>query len=365
MELEVKVVNILDVQAHGNADNLEIALIHGYKCVIRKNTFRAGDPAVYLPETSVLPRSTLEAMDLWDHQQNKGKLAGTQGNRIHPIQLRGVVSQGLLAPVPPGLHPGDDAAEYYGITKWIPEIPEHMNGVVTNIDMRRPEYDVDDILRWPDVLQEGETVVYTEKLHGTLASYTCVPGLNHPDLYQGNTIISCKDLRQHTCFKYSQENEGNLYVNTFKRKLINTGAWEQIDRMSAEWNEPITLFGEMFGAGVQDLHYGQAKNDKGFRIFDVHAGDPSEGRYLESQELLELCEELNLLTVPVLYTGPHWPQLLNKLTQGRDNISGANILEGTVITTSPERKHPELGRVKLKNINPAYHFRKGNRTDYH
>ena len=275
MELEVKVVNILDVRPYSNADNLEIALIHGYECVIRKNTFKAGDPTVYIPETSILPRNILNSLDLWDHEKGNGKLAGPDGNRIHPIKLRGVVSQGLLAPVPPGLRPGDDAAEYYGITKWIPEIPEHMNGTVTNIEVRRPEYDVDDILRWPDVLQEGEAVIYTKKLHGTLASYTLVPRFEHPDLYQGNTIISRKDLRQHTCFKYSPENDGNIYVNTFKRKLIDTAAWAKIDRMSAKRNTPITIFGEIFGAGVQDLHYGQTKNDKGFRILDVHAGDPA------------------------------------------------------------------------------------------
>ena len=365
MDLEVKVVNVLDIRPHGNADNLEIALIHGYNCVVRKDTFKTGDPAVYIPETAILPQETLKQLELWDHNKNQGRLAGPEGNRIHPIQLRGVVSQGLLAPVPPGLQPGDDAAAYYGITKWIPEIPEQMNGATTNIDVLRPQYDVDDILRWPNVIEEGEAVVYTEKLHGTLASYTLVPNLDHPDLYQGNTIISRKDLQQYTCFKYSPENDGNLYVNTFKRKLLETGAWTEIERMSAETNAPITIFGEIFGTGVQDLHYGQPKNDKGFRVFDVHTGDPNEGRYLEFLELNNLCNRLKLPTVPVLYTGAHWPQLLKQVARGKDTISGTHIREGVVITATPEREHPELGRVKLKNINTDYHFRKGSRTEYH
>ena len=96
MDLEVKVVNILDVRPHNNADNLEIALIHGYDCVIRKNTFKAGDPAVYIPDAAILPDNTLKDLGLWDQGQGIGKLAGPQGNRIHPVRLRGVISQGLL-----------------------------------------------------------------------------------------------------------------------------------------------------------------------------------------------------------------------------------------------------------------------------
>lgn len=367
MDIEVKVVNVLDVRPHPDADRLDIALIHGFECVIAKNSFQPGDPAVYFPDAAILPDTTLRDLGLWDEQKGIGKLAGPWGNRIHPIRLRDVLSQGLLVKPPAGANPGDDMAEHYGVTKWVPEIPTEMQGDLVNIPVRRPEYDIQDYLRWPGIIRDGDRVVYTEKLHGTHAAYTCVPGLDHPGLYHGNTIIGSKGIVQHASFEYSPDNDGAIYVRAFREHLAETGIWDRVEDFATQLGEPVTVFGEIFGVGVQDLHYGmETKGHPGFRAFDVHTGDPREGAYLEFQTMKALCEDrFGIPVVPVLYDGPHSETFLQAFTQGKDTISGTHVREGVVITASPERCHPELGRVKLKSKNPAYLFRRGNRTEYH
>ena len=366
MELEVKVVNIRDVRTHENADRLDIATIAGYECVVQRDLHQAGDAAVYIPEASVLPKSLLQDLDLWDHSESKGKLAGPNGDRVSAIRLRGVVSQGLLVPVPPGMKPGDDAADYYNITKWEPQVPNNMTGVYVVTGAKRPKYDIDDILRWPDVLQEGEQVVYTEKIHGVLAAYSFVPGLYYPSLFHNNTIVASKSLQQHVSFKDSPENDSNIYLTNFRRRLVDTGIWDRVERMALSQNTQITIFGEIFGVGVQDIHYGHHnKKDNGFRVFDVHTGHPDRGMFLDFQDLTNFCNQLALPMAPVLYEGPHWPEMLRTVTTGATTIqNGGHAREGVVISTVPERTDPELGRVKLKSINTQHMFRKGNRTEY-
>ena len=89
MELEVRVVNIRDVRTHEKADRLDIATIAGYECVVQRGLHRTGDAAVYIPEASVLPQDLLQDLDLWDHQESKGKLAGRDGDRVSAIRLKG------------------------------------------------------------------------------------------------------------------------------------------------------------------------------------------------------------------------------------------------------------------------------------
>jgi RNA ligase (TIGR02306 family) len=129
--------------------------------------------------------------------------------------------------------------------------------------------------------------------------------------------------------------------------------------------------GELFGPGVQDLHYGQLQRK--FRFFDVAC------RPLESRNNKELhwgnSGNLKALVsfidrVPVLYEGPYKPEILKMLTDGWETVSGkaGNVREGVVVRTLPDRfvMHglPCDGRVQLKSVSDAYLFRGGEQTEF-
>lgn len=100
------VVRVAEVLNHPNADRLSIVRLEGlgYTCISGKledgsPRYKAGDMVVYIPSASVLPEWLLRKMDFWNAETNKGTLAGSNGDRVKPLKLRGIFSEGVLYPV--------------------------------------------------------------------------------------------------------------------------------------------------------------------------------------------------------------------------------------------------------------------------
>ncbi len=53
--LIVEIVPILNIKEHPNADKLEIAEVKGWECIVKKDDFKVGDYALYIPIDSQLP----------------------------------------------------------------------------------------------------------------------------------------------------------------------------------------------------------------------------------------------------------------------------------------------------------------------
>jgi RNA ligase (TIGR02306 family) len=378
---EVKAVRVDNVEEHPNADRLTLLSIGGYKCISNKKEdgtwrYKAGDVVIYIPEQALLPEWLLKRMGFWNEAENKGTLAGKEGNRVKAIRLRGIVSQGVVYPVTlefdeyfnvmvdgneHTIQLGKDVAEVLGIEKWEPPVPLHMAGEVTNLSGKAIKYDIENIQKYPNVLTEGEEVVFTEKIHGT---WTCVavwPELNHSDLLDGDTFTASKGLSgQGLVFKNNERNDNNLYVRNLC-KLHAAGTIAKLREMFP--NQPVFMLGEIFGK-VQDLQYGV--KDTTFRVFDIWVGNHFDGRYLNVDELLDVANTLNLDTVPYLWRGPFTMEEATKWRDGKETVSGKglHIREGIVIKPVVERQDLELGRVILKFVSPDYLLRKGDVTEF-
>lgn len=385
-EFECKVYK-LKIEEHPNADALELAVVGDYRSIVRKGQFRTGDLGVYIPEAALVPEWLIEELGL------TGRLAGRDKNRVKAVKLRGILSQGLIYPVlslnangevkyavagEAGINPesnsqndfidvseGDDVTEFLGITKYEPPIPSSMSGEVYNALGCTPHYDIENIKKYPDVLVEGdEEVVFTEKIHGTWACFGYHPKFDIP-------IVTSKGLSaKGLAFKFNEANEKNLYVQTYKSLDTDDGWLDFVERFISaygqDWDEadfPFYVLGEIFGQGVQDLSYGYTT--KQFRVFDIYVGHPGNGRYLNVDELIDICNRMEIEMVPILYRGPFYKFEMERWTNGKEVVSGgeAHIREGIVITPVIEREDPELGRVKLKSVSEDYLLRKGG-TEY-
>lgn len=362
-------VEKITISRHPNADALELANIADYQAIVRKRQFHDGDLVAYIPEQAIVPEALLKEMGL------EGKLAGKDGNRVKAIRLRGVLSQGLVYPARRGWKLGDDVTEELGITKWEPTIPAHLAGDVFNAGLDRTlKYDIENIKKYPRVIEPGEQVVFTEKLHGTWCMFGLVPkNMMHPNPEYGRLVISSKGLsgRGLALKPNSERNIENLYVRTAKFLNIDNRISFAFGHQIKDDLNPVPVFvlGEIFGNGIQDLGYG-ANIDKdaniGFRVFDVYVGKPGSGRYLNDDELDQACKRLALPRVPVLYRGPFWHSKVAEFTDGLETLSGKgmHIREGIVIRPVIERTDPELGRVQLKSVSGDYLTRKGNVTEF-
>ena len=366
----------LTIEEHPNADALELARVGDYVSIVQKGVYKTGELGVYIPEQAVLPEWVISRLGL------EGRLAGKAKNRVKAIKLRGVLSQGLIYPVEArynvietntGLEPskvkdviycitqdeggpghlveeGYDPTEWMGITKYEPVIPTSMNGQVFNASGYTLKYDIENIKKHPDVFTTDDIVCVTEKLHGTWACFGYHPDVDH-------AIVTSKGLSgQGLAFKMNDENENNLYVKTFRQfaeALERAKAWVGSDT-------PVYLLGEIYGRGVQDLHYGTLQPR--FCLFDIYIGTPGHGHYVGAIAMRFIAERtLEVETVPELYWGVYDKELIEGLTSGTETVSldNTHMREGIVIKPEQEQRDDEIGRKVLKSVSEQYLLRRG------
>lgn len=333
-------VRRIEVFPHPNADLLELAQVDDYRCVVKKGEFKTGDLVAYIPEASLVPEVLLAEMGL------SGRLAGPEKNRVKAVKLRGELSQGLVLKARPSWHEGDDVTAELGIVKWIPPIPVHLAGELAPAPDGWHGYtDIENIKRYPNILKPGEEVVATEKVHGTCT----LLGLLH-----GERAMSSKGYGAGG--KVIKADEKNLYW----RMAHKYNLFEKIAGLGGA-KGAIMLFGETFGAGVQDLGYGVQKGEPGYFAFDMSIN----GRYLDYDDFVKICRERDIPMAHVLYRGAWGPECL-AYTRGKETISGkeAHVREGIVIRPVKERYELDIGRVILKSINEDYLLRGGEATEF-
>lgn len=378
----VKVLPITEIIPHPNAERLEIAKIMGFETIISKNSFKAGDFAAYIPEAAIVPDNVAEKLGLL------GKLNGKGKNRVKTISLRGVYSQGLLYPVnkineneaeitsPEGnvlrVNVHDDIAEFLGITKHKVEVPPLFEGELFPIDFsERVNFDIENIKNYPDIIKDGENVIFTEKLHGTFTQvvylppgYTTRENVSYPDAWNsknGILMVSSKSQSANGfMFKINgSKSERNIYL----RAVEDNNMLDKVSSVFKNYQYPVVILGETFGPYVQDLQYGIEKGDKkGFRVFSIYTKeDGLRFKAIDSDILDDVLSLMDILRVPVLYRGSFSQEILNKYTNGMESVSGyeLHIREGVVVIPEKERYDHELGRVILKSISMDYLVRKG------
>jgi RNA ligase (TIGR02306 family) len=389
-EFRCEVVRV-QIEEHPNADAIEIARVGDYQSIVRKGQFKNGDLAVYIPEQAVVPEWLLKEIGLWD-EAKKGGLAGSAGNRVRAVKLRGVLSQGLMfggdqlddevlvmtgrddkgLPFGVGLKEGADAAEHLGIVKYEPPLPSHFG--VHNIP-KEPgahldtthKYDFDNLKKMPTMFDDGEEVVITEKVHGTLIQVGVVPTAQAKDEYfAGRVLISSKGMGARG-YIIDHNDETNLYAQAAKKHGLLESMLERFGEAADRHGQPIFIIGEVFGktasgAGVQDLTYTDEVLD--FRAFDICIGNRGTERYLEWDHFVKYVQAIEVQHVPLLYRGPYSKQVVLEHTDGNTTLSDKKqIREGVVVKSAFEARNRHFGRKIAKSVSEAYLLRK-NATEF-
>jgi RNA ligase (TIGR02306 family) len=364
----------LTIHEHPNADALELAQVGHYNAVVKKGQFKTGDYAIYLPEQAILPPELIEELGLANY------LAGKDKNRVKAARLRGEVSQGVVCRPKALDHlwradehqlddlriiadDGTDFGEDLGITKWVPPIPVGMSGKVVSAPDLIRMIDIESIQRYPDIFAPGEEVVATEKIHGTCCLYTITVKDPFTDDMTVEEYVSSKGFGHgYLSLEFDERNTYWRAVRTYNLAEIATFIAGFFMSMK------VGLFGEVYGAGVQDLHYGKnaGRNETlGYALFDVAYVKDGETVWASTDQLDEVMEMIALPRVPQLYRGPYDYELLAKLAEGRSTLHEGTIREGLVVRPVVERRSPILGgRAIGKIVSKGYLLRKGDVTEY-
>jgi len=369
--LIVEVCEVLAVEKHPNADRLAIATVKGWKTCIQYDPetgeaqFKPGDKCIYFPPDSVMPVELSDRLGITKYLAPLPK--GLDGkrpprNRVRAARLRGVASFGVIMAVTdnPNWQVGDDVSEFYGITKWEPPEPS-IDG-----DSERPHprfHTYTEIENWrnfPNIFQEGEEVIITEKVHGK----NCRNG------YIGTT-----DKDGVTVWEFMSGSHGirRKEIDAHGRKSdfwkVLTDELKALLKSVSQDEKNVVAFGEVYGSGVQDMTYGLEHGHHSYRLFDIAV----DGKYMDYDDKVALCQRFGIEMVPILYRGPYSPQIVEELTDGPTTVCDPDKAgpfkgrEGVVIAPIVERFSADIGgegRVILKSISVDYLARKGG-TDGH
>jgi RNA ligase (TIGR02306 family) len=367
--LIVEVCRVDRVEAHPNADRMCICLVKGWRvCAGRdpetgRDQFQPGDPCIYIPPDSVLPPELSDRLGCTRYLSPLAKNADgvrPPGGRVRVARLRGEPSYGLImAPDDPSLPIGTDMAGRLGITKWQPP-PEVGDG---EADRPHPAFhaytDIENYRNFPDLFVEGEEVIFTEKIHGmnTRVGLIRTPGEG------GWTFMAGSHGQRRKEFD-SKGRRSRFW------QVLTDPVRDLLRHVAAGRDGDVVLFGEIYGAGVQDIWYGLENGRFGFRVFDVTVN----GRYLDYDDKVELFERFGVERAPILYRGPFSRAVVEEYVSGPTTLCPVDKAgkfkgrEGIVITPARERM-VEMGdtliaRLILKAISFEYLERKGG-TEYH
>jgi hypothetical protein len=457
--LLVEVCEVAAVEKHPYADRLGMATVKGWKTAVGYDPatgqyeFQPGERCIYFPPDSVLPPALANSPykvcktkgckacnktppQLQPPQQAKdGKcsLCGNEvgwkdgtpgrtgamafcaelpcdeqgvrpaGGRVKAARIRGLQSFGFIMKIDPaqGDDPnwsvGTDLREHFGVGKWEPPIENVDGEVETPHPFFHTYTDIEHLANYPEVISEGEEVIFTEKLHGKNSRVGLVLAKNETgalewtwmagshgqrrkevfpsprrfvaDQLVEQLVLPSTDVQVGTVFAYDGgkfwrvievKNTGKLVdLRTEEVYKTGMGGYEVRLRRSEFW-EPLTenvklmlthvrdehprpepkqgivLFGEAYG--TQDMRYG-LKNARGFRAFDIAIN----GKYLDFDVKRSLFAQFGVEMVPVLYRGPLSAALVEQHTDGPTTMCKAEEAgvfggrEGIVVTPVVER----------------------------
>lgn len=279
---------ILDIQPIPGADAIEVATIGGWKVVVKKGEYRIGEMGIYFEIDSWIPEELAPFLF-------KGKeYSGVKGARLRTVKLRGQISQGLLLPVSllAGYEPkagtmkyelsarseNCDLTEYLGIVLYEPPLPAQLAGLAKGLfpsygrktNQERCQNLIDEIQRAYDSDTKFEVSV---KLDGSSMSVG----------YHNFKVDVCS---RNLSLKLDQV--GNAFVDmAVKNGMIYP---------PVKYDD-IMISGELMGPGIQGNR--ENLNSTQFFVFDVY--DVKEGRYMTTDERLQVVLHKGLESVPVIH----------------------------------------------------------------
>jgi len=350
--LIVEICEIKEIKEHKNADALEILVIKGWESVSKKGEYKAGDTIIYIPPDVLVPEDIIEKYSL------KNYLAGKKQNRVKCIRLRGEMSFGLVLPNEENLPVGTEVSEKYGYEKYIPPIRITAGDAAPEDPFFDRYTDIENIRNFPDVFEEGEMVVVSEKIDGS-------SGRSQASKNEDNSIEYKSG--SHKVKRKRPETEEELKTNTYwypfsvleVKNLLTT----TIEDPKYKVKNNITLYDEIYGkvrGGHKSLHYGK-QNSLNLAAFDIKI----DGNYVDYDHFKSLCDEFNVPTVPIVAITEFSIEKMKELSRGKSILAAKNgvdhMREGIVIRPLKERRDRIGNRVILKMLNDDYLILKNKR----
>jgi len=263
------------------ADMIELAVLDGWQCVVKKGEFAVGDPAVYFEIDSFLP---VEPRFEFLRKSSLRCMEGRAGFRLRSMRLRGQLSQGLAMPLAgfPELseaEEGDDVTAALNVEKYEAPVPLSLAGKVRGMFPGRiPKTDEARIQNLPDWFEQHRLTEFevSVKLDGSsMTSYWM----------DGEFGVCSRNL------DLLESPSNTLWQLALRYRLA-----ERLCDLGRE----LALQGEVIGEGIQKNN--ERIRGQDFYVFNIY--DIARARYLAPAERADVLAELNGFPGPTLQQVP-------------------------------------------------------------
>ncbi|KAH8675339.1 RNA ligase, DRB0094 family [Xylariales sp. PMI_506] len=319
----VTVRRISTIRPIKGADRIEVAVIDGWNCVVRKGQFAVGDLGVFLEIDSFLPSSDPR----WAYlEKNFISWNGQTGFRIKSIKMKGQISQGLL----------DSLDKFPEISQVLKDlVAEHGEQTAYTIIRNMAFDDVLKVRKWeaeekprppsqktlsapfplfikktdqercqnlPDVFQNWKDATFQEtcKMDGSSMTVyflrhdsTDFEQLPEWDTAQQKQLSVLPNGRFGVCSRNvdlaEHDINGRLFWNAAK-KLELAGKLDKLNRN-------IAIQGELCGSSIQKNFEGFPRDSHDFFLFSVW--DIDEQKHLRPKDAEAMAQSLGLKHVQV------------------------------------------------------------------
>jgi RNA ligase (TIGR02306 family) len=356
------IARINEIKPIEGADNIELGVIGGWNCIIKKDSYKVDDFVVVATTDAVIPQELSDSMNVTNYLR--------KGQRVRTVKLRGVYSECLVIPnqfLPVSyinnnpILEGTDLMELMKIFKYEPPAVQIQLSSGRKLKYYQNQnfgiyYKFPNIKNVKGMFNENDFVEITRKIHGTNARYGIVKKSklsiwDKVKRFFGNEYVEYEYVYGSHNVEKGSDSQGFYSTDVWKtiadKYNIREKLWEFFKMYKEYYNikEGIVIYGEIYGAGIQK-NYDYGLKDIEYAGFDVTIN----GEYYDTPKSFDIqAMRLGLPYVPTLGFC-RWSQEIQDKFVFNNFIEGTKVPhEGIVIKAVDGNRH-KVAKV----INPDY-----------
>jgi len=359
-----------------DADNIELAVVNGWFCIVKKGSHSIKDLVICATTDAVIPLEISEKLGVTSYLRSK--------ERVRTIKLRGVYSECLLMPIDLVLENkrkyGEDLMDVLKIYKYEP--PARLITLSSGKKRKYHEnpnfpiyYKFPNFKNVPNIFDEYDYVEITRKIHGTNARYGIV---------KKNKLSLWNKIKKFFGFNLGWDEyefvvgSHNVEKGSDTQGFYDTNVWYDIEKKydikNKLWNfvkknisikdndtsigSGLIIYGEIYGKGIQK-NYEYGLDDIQLCIFDLEL-DKKYFNLTATEYVIK--DYLKLPYVEVLHKGLYSEELKNKFVFN-NFINNTKVPHEGIVIKAVDGNRAKVAKV----INPDYliYSEKNNVGDSH
>jgi RNA ligase (TIGR02306 family) len=359
------VARINEIKSIEGADNIELGVIGGWNCIIKKDSYKVDDLVVVATTDAVIPQELSDAINVTNYLR--------KGQRVRTVKLRGVYSECLVISLDslPQMKEqyakgigyywdeGADLMEKLGIFKYEP--PAVQVQLASGRKIRYSQnpnfgiyYKFPNIKNVQGMFNEEDVVEVSRKIHGTNARYGIVKK-NKLSIWDkvkrlfGDKWVEYEYVYGSHNVEKGSDSQGFYDTDVWRtiadKYNIRETLWELVKLSKDVYgiDSGIVIYGEIYGPGIQkNYDYGLTEID--YAGFDVTIN----GEYVPLNHAFMIHTVLGLKYVPILAVDVWSQELQDRYVF--DKIEGTKVPHEGVVIKSTDGDRRKVAKI----INPDY-----------